>query len=36
MSRVAKYAVVAGLAVLVIFAGPARVGDYLSGFGFGN
>ena len=35
MSVVAKYAVVAGLAVLVIAASPARAGDYLSGFGFG-
>ena len=35
MSVVTKYAVVAGLAVLVIAASPARAGDYLSGFGFG-
>ncbi len=35
MRVVAKYAVVAGLAVLVIAASPARAGDYLSGFGFG-
>ena len=33
MSVVAKYAVVAGLAVLVTAASPARAGDYLSGFG---
>ena len=35
MRVVAKYAVVVGLAVLVIAASPARAGDYLSGFGFG-
>lgn len=35
MRMVARYAVAAGLAVLVIAASPARAGDYLSGFGFG-
>jgi len=35
MRMVARYAVVASLAALVIAASPARAGDYLSGFGFG-
>lgn len=35
MRVVAKYAVVVGLALLVIAASPARAGDYLSSFGFG-